>query len=369
MADWQLTGGGVVGGGTLGSGGAGDADVVVNSKRQRRPSVRLGEIGDQSAAYAYDTTKRKKQQLQWNQTFFPRYAPDYPPGKLSKTRPLVNIGSDGQVVLDESIAQFGYSKMQLNPMCVSKKIRHGRTRRKGVGLVGKQVQSATRAMRVSPDSNNNNEGNNQNGHDKGSGDENGFGASYDIDTPDGFKDSDLDTSGSPTMKETCTIHLDSPDSTRPANLGGSSECQEVSEGGTWGGLNKKGGGSAEYGNDIVNEGMDLPSDVDIRSNKQEGGANGGVLMRGGLNGGVGVGDVDEKLMSAKRYFALARDVRSWLGGLGLGRYAELFEMHEVDKDVLPLLTLDDLREMGINAVGARRKIYSAIQKIGKRFPV
>ncbi|KAH9323400.1 hypothetical protein KI387_018039, partial [Taxus chinensis] len=343
MADWQITVGAPV--------SAGDADVVVNSKRQRRPSVRLGEIGDQSAAYAYDTTRRKKQQLQWNQTFFPRYAPDYPLGKLSKTRPLVNIGSDGQVVLDESIAQFGYAKMQLNPMCVSKKIRHGRTRRKGMGLVGKQVQTGTRAMRVSPDSNNNNEGDNNNGHDKGSGDENGFGASYDVDTPDGFKDSDLDTSGSPPMKETCTIHLDSPDSIRPANLGGSSECQEVSEGGTWGALNKKGGGSTEYGNDAVNGGMDLPSDVDTRSNKQEGGANVGVLMRGGLNGGVG--DVDEKLMSATRYFSLARDVRTWLNGLGLGRYAELFEMHEVDKDVLPFLTLDDLREMGINAVGAR----------------
>ncbi|KAG0483371.1 hypothetical protein HPP92_011455 [Vanilla planifolia] len=58
-------------------------------------------------------------------------------------------------------------------------------------------------------------------------------------------------------------------------------------------------------------------------------------------------------------------VRSWLEGLGLGRYMPIFEIHEVDNDVLPLLTLEDLRDMGINAVGSRRKMYSAIQKISK----
>jgi len=42
-------------------------------------------------------------------------------------------------------------------------------------------------------------------------------------------------------------------------------------------------------------------------------------------------------------------------------------VHEVDKDVFPLLTLDYLKEMGINVVGARRKIYYAIQKPWKRF--
>ncbi|KAG0476760.1 hypothetical protein HPP92_013601 [Vanilla planifolia] len=58
-------------------------------------------------------------------------------------------------------------------------------------------------------------------------------------------------------------------------------------------------------------------------------------------------------------------VRSWLEGLGLGRYAPIFEIHEVDNDVLPFLTLEDLRDMGINAVGSRRKIYCAIQKLSK----
>ncbi|PKA53908.1 hypothetical protein AXF42_Ash011388 [Apostasia shenzhenica] len=57
-------------------------------------------------------------------------------------------------------------------------------------------------------------------------------------------------------------------------------------------------------------------------------------------------------------------VRSWLERLGLGRYWPIFEMHEVDDEVLPLLTLEDLRDMGINAVGSRRKMYCAIQKLG-----
>ncbi|GFY91503.1 sterile alpha motif (SAM) domain-containing protein [Actinidia rufa] len=60
-------------------------------------------------------------------------------------------------------------------------------------------------------------------------------------------------------------------------------------------------------------------------------------------------------------------VRNWLIGLGLGRYAPVFEIHEVDDEVLPMLTLEDLKDMGINAVGSRRKLYTAIQKLGKGF--
>ncbi|XP_073003460.1 uncharacterized protein [Typha latifolia] len=55
-------------------------------------------------------------------------------------------------------------------------------------------------------------------------------------------------------------------------------------------------------------------------------------------------------------------VKSWLNELGLGRYAPVFEIHEVDDEVLPLLTLEDLKDMGINAVGSRRKMYCSIQK-------
>ncbi|KAJ6809982.1 putative ankyrin repeat and SAM domain-containing protein 6 [Iris pallida] len=56
-------------------------------------------------------------------------------------------------------------------------------------------------------------------------------------------------------------------------------------------------------------------------------------------------------------------IRPWLNRLGLGRYAPVFEIHEVDDEVLPMLTLEDLKDMGITAVGSRRKMFCAIQKL------
>ncbi|CAN8252123.1 unnamed protein product [Cochlearia groenlandica] len=62
-----------------------------------------------------------------------------------------------------------------------------------------------------------------------------------------------------------------------------------------------------------------------------------------------------------------RGVKMWLQELGLGRYWPMYEMHEVDEQVLPFLTLEDLKDMGINAVGSRRKMFSALQKLGTEF--
>lgn len=63
--------------------------------------------------------------------------------------------------------------------------------------------------------------------------------------------------------------------------------------------------------------------------------------------------------------SISNGVKGWLQGLGLAKYAPLFETHEVDTEVLPLLTLDDLKEMGVSAVGTRRKMFYAIQQLGK----
>ncbi|CAN6329061.1 unnamed protein product [Urochloa humidicola] len=57
------------------------------------------------------------------------------------------------------------------------------------------------------------------------------------------------------------------------------------------------------------------------------------------------------------------DVAGWLWRMGMGRYAAAFEVHEVDAAVLPCLTMEDLRDMGIGAVGARRKLFCAIQRL------
>ncbi|XP_006363970.1 uncharacterized protein [Solanum tuberosum] len=60
-------------------------------------------------------------------------------------------------------------------------------------------------------------------------------------------------------------------------------------------------------------------------------------------------------------------IKVWLNQLGLGQYASLFEIHEVDDEVLPMLTLEDLKDMGITAVGSRRKMYCSIQNLNKGF--
>lgn len=54
------------------------------------------------------------------------------------------------------------------------------------------------------------------------------------------------------------------------------------------------------------------------------------------------------------------DLASWLKDLGLDRYVEAFRANAVDRTVLLDLTADDLRDLGITAVGHRRKLLSAI---------
>ncbi|KNA21007.1 hypothetical protein SOVF_047230 [Spinacia oleracea] len=76
-------------------------------------------------------------------------------------------------------------------------------------------------------------------------------------------------------------------------------------------------------------------------------------------------DLGMETNSRNRGIGLEEGVRKWLVELGLGRYAPVFEIHEVDEEVLPYLTLEDLKDMGINAVGSRRKLYAAILKLRK----
>jgi hypothetical protein len=57
------------------------------------------------------------------------------------------------------------------------------------------------------------------------------------------------------------------------------------------------------------------------------------------------------------------DVETWLGGLGFGQYGQLFQDNAIDLEVLPHLTGDDLREMGVVAIGHRRKLLQAIEAL------
>jgi hypothetical protein len=54
------------------------------------------------------------------------------------------------------------------------------------------------------------------------------------------------------------------------------------------------------------------------------------------------------------------DVAAWLRGLGLGQYEAAFRDDGVDASVLPDLTAEDPKEMGVAAVGHRRKLLAAI---------
>src|SRR5262249_16721452 len=58
------------------------------------------------------------------------------------------------------------------------------------------------------------------------------------------------------------------------------------------------------------------------------------------------------------------DIEAWLQGLGLERYLPAFRDNEIDWEVLPKLTSEDLREIGVAAIGHRRKLLDAIAAVG-----
>ena len=56
----------------------------------------------------------------------------------------------------------------------------------------------------------------------------------------------------------------------------------------------------------------------------------------------------------------AMDVGGWLRRLGLEQYEAVFRHNEIDDTVLPNLTAEDLKELGVGLVGHRRKLLDAI---------
>ena len=59
---------------------------------------------------------------------------------------------------------------------------------------------------------------------------------------------------------------------------------------------------------------------------------------------------------------MADDLIQWLGGHDLGKYHEAFVTNEIDLSTLPLLTEEDLIELGL-PLGARRKLQAAIGQL------
>src|SRR3954454_3248697 len=56
-----------------------------------------------------------------------------------------------------------------------------------------------------------------------------------------------------------------------------------------------------------------------------------------------------------------QEIADWLEQLGLGQYAERFAENEIDVSVLPHLTDQDLKDIGI-PLGHRRKLFAAINE-------
>jgi hypothetical protein len=54
------------------------------------------------------------------------------------------------------------------------------------------------------------------------------------------------------------------------------------------------------------------------------------------------------------------DVGAWLRDLGLGQYEATFRENAINEKVLPNLTAEDLKDMGIGIVGHRRMLLDAI---------
>src|SRR5260221_2565763 len=62
------------------------------------------------------------------------------------------------------------------------------------------------------------------------------------------------------------------------------------------------------------------------------------------------------------------DVAAWLQSLGLERYEQAFRENRIETDVLPSLTVEDLKDLGVTLVGDRRRLLDAIAALGAAVP-
>jgi predicted ATPase/class 3 adenylate cyclase len=60
------------------------------------------------------------------------------------------------------------------------------------------------------------------------------------------------------------------------------------------------------------------------------------------------------------------DIGAWLHGLGLDQYERAFRANDIDGEILPRLTAEDLAALGVGSVGHRRKLLEAIGTLSAR---
>ena len=301
--------------------------LSMSSKRQRRPNVRLGEIGDVSAAFACrfpQKTEGKLGHKRWRHDFVnpqefennficgfskftasepgisPRTSADLQQNRENKNPNSSNMASEFAISEELGMTKSGLDFSNITRKCRVMK-RRGRDARSNISVFG-----GTWSSKLSP------EFSSEDGRESGGKDFIGFTSNvWEDDFPDnGFKDlSDRETPA--TSKEACEYDMYEPtyDARQQGNL-----------------------------NDPWKE------DACYEDNNS-------FPKSGGVWDEMGSGGSD------------VNGVKRWLEELGFGKYASVFEIHEVDEEALPLLTLEDLKEMGVFAVGPRRKLFNAIQQL------
>src|SRR5215471_14799636 len=71
--------------------------------------------------------------------------------------------------------------------------------------------------------------------------------------------------------------------------------------------------------------------------------------------------MDQQMMCANpRLRALVMDIVVWLRSLGLGKYEAAFRENDIDETVLPSLTHETLKDLGVTSVGHRLKLLDSI---------
>jgi len=56
-------------------------------------------------------------------------------------------------------------------------------------------------------------------------------------------------------------------------------------------------------------------------------------------------------------------IKDWLEEIGMGEHWEKFESNKIDEDILQSMTDNDLKDIGVDALGDRKKICAAISGI------
>ena len=62
------------------------------------------------------------------------------------------------------------------------------------------------------------------------------------------------------------------------------------------------------------------------------------------------------------------DIGAWLRELALERYERVFRDNDIDIELLPDLTSDDLKELGIASLGHRKRLLKAISFLSRPPP-